>query len=102
MSETIKQDQWVYVVIQNPGQHETIVGQRDTESQIDFIPVFKSRDDAQQGVMYMAKSPGQKFEIQAIIYEDLLRHAEDGGFLVFMLDGGGRVLTKIRPDGRHI
>lgn len=102
MTEELKRDEWVYVVIQNPGNDETIVGQRDTERQIDFIPVFKNKEDALQGVAHMAKAPGRKIEIQAILYEDLLEFARQGGFLLFVLDGDGRVLTKVRPDGQRV
>ena len=102
MSNTIKPDDWVYVVVQDPGKTETIVGQRDEAHNIDFIPVFKTKDEAYQGVTQMVRTPGQPIEIQAILYEDLLRHAAAGGFLLFMLDGGGRILSKVSPDGRSI
>lgn len=100
MNKTIDPATWVYVVVQNPGPNEAIVGQQDTEGQIAFIPVFKDRESASQGVTQMVKAAGQAYEIQAIIYDDLLRYAGQGGFLVFFLDGRGQVLSKVGPDGR--
>lgn len=102
MSDTMKPEDWVYVVVQNPGKEETIVGQHDADHHIHFIPVFKTRDTAQHGVVQMARTPGQTFEVQAILYEDILHYAADGGYLLFILDGSGRVLSKISPDGRPL
>lgn len=102
MTETIKNDEWVYVVVQKSGQTETIVGQHDTQNRIDFIPLFKTRDTALQGVTQLVKEPDQTFEIQAIIYEDLLRYASDGSFLLFVLDGRGRVLSKLTSKGEPV
>lgn len=102
MTKPIDAAQWVYVVVQNPGKGETIVGQHDADHNINFIPVFKDRDTALQGVTQMVKEPGQAFEIQAIIYEDLLHYAVEGRFLLFFLDGSGHILSKVGPDGQPI
>lgn len=102
MTNTIKADDWVYVVVQDPGKAETIVGQRDADHNIDFIPVFRTKDEAHQGVTQMVRTPGQVIEIQAILYEDVLHYASNGGFLLFILDGAGRILSKVSPDGRPL
>jgi hypothetical protein len=93
---------WVYVLIQNPGAGEAIVGQQDPEHQLAFIPVFNDKEGALQGVTQMARTPGYAYEVQAIIYEDLLSYARQGGFLLFLLDGAGRILAKVGPDGRPL
>lgn len=102
MTETIKNDEWIFVLIQKSGQTETIVGQHDTQNNINFIPFFKSRDTALQGVTQLVKEPDQTFEVQAIIFEDLLRYADTGNFLLFMLDGRGRVLSKLTSKGKPV
>jgi hypothetical protein len=102
MTQSIDAVAWVYVAIQNPGSDETIVGQRDEERDIAYIPVFKDRDAALQGVFHLAKEPGRRLEIQAIIFEDLVRYAQKEGFLLFLVDGQGRVTSKLTPDGRLI
>lgn len=102
MKETIKNNEWVYVLVQKSGQIETIVGQHDTENNINFIPLFKTRDTALQGVTQIVKEPGQTLEIQAIIYEDVLRYATDGNFLIFVLDGRGRILSKLTSKGNPV
>lgn len=98
MSKPIAPDAWVFVVVQD----ETIIGQRDAVNDIAFIPFFESRETAMQGVLQMAKTPGKPLEIQAIIFEDLVRYATQEASLLFKLDGGGQILSKMGPDGRDI
>ena len=102
MTVELKKHDWVYVLVQKSGQNETIVGQRDTENDLNFIPVFKERDVAMQGVTQLAKSPNNAYEIQAIIYEDLLSYAGNNNFLLFFIDGRGQILSKVTPDGRPV
>lgn len=102
MSQTIDKDSWVFVVVQDPGKNEAIVAQRDSEHDLSFIPVFQERDTALQGITRLVKEPGHAFEIQAIIYEDLLIYAQKHAVLIFFLDGEGRILAKAGPDGRPL
>ncbi len=102
MAKTIDPHAWVYVAVQNPGKQETIIGQHDAENGIDFIPLFKDRDAAMQGIIHLAKNYGQALEIQAIIYEDLIKCADQGGYLLFLLDGSGQILSKSAPDGEPL
>lgn len=97
MTDKIKADSWVYVLVQNPGSEERIVGQREPEHQIAFIPIFMDKESALQGVVNLPKDKGHKYEIQAIIYEDLERYAAEDGFLIFILDDQGRIIDKRSP-----
>jgi hypothetical protein len=97
MTSKIKEDSWVYVLVQNPESDEHIVGQHDPEHQIAFIPTFTDREAAMQGVINLPKEKGQKYEIQAIIYEDLEKYAAKGEFLIFILDDQGRIIDKRSP-----
>jgi hypothetical protein len=97
MNESFDQNAWVFVVVQKNGQQETIVGQQDPQNDISFIPAFRDRDNAMQGIHQIAKEPGQAFEIQAIIYDDLVIYARTNGYLIFILDGSGRILKQISP-----
>ena len=40
MTKEIKATSWVYVLVQNPGGDEQIVGQKDSDNDIAFIPLF--------------------------------------------------------------
>lgn len=97
MIQKISATTWVYVLVQNPGGNEQIVGQRDTENDIAFIPTFLDKDSAMQGVVHMVKEQGKKYEVQAIIYEDLSGYAAKEGFVLMVLDGNGQVLDKLAP-----
>jgi hypothetical protein len=98
MKNKIKATSWVYVLVQNSQGVEQIVGQRDSENDIAFIPVFLDKDSAMQGVIHVAKEKGKKFEIQAIIFEDLERYAASAGFVLFVLDGQGQIIDKRIPQ----
>jgi hypothetical protein len=97
MSPKIAATSWVYVLVQNPGGDEQIVGQQDTKDNIAFIPMFLDKDSAIQGVVHLVKEKGNKFEVQAIIFEDLAVYAANGGFILFILDGTGQVIDKLTP-----
>jgi hypothetical protein len=100
MTQKIKSDSWVYVLVQNPGSEEHIVGQREPEHQIAFIPTFMDKEAAMQGVINLPKDKGHKYEIQAIIYEDLEKYAAEGQFLIFILDDQGHIVDKRSPTER--
>ncbi len=97
MTTEIKATSWVYVLVQNPGSNEQIVGQKDMGGDIAFIPTFLDKDSAMQGAVHLVKEKGKKFEIQAIIYEDLAAYAARGGFILFILDSQGRIIDKRLP-----
>ena len=98
MTEELKDTSWVYVLVQNPEGEEQVVGQTDPQNDISFIPMFRDKDAAMQGVAHMAKEKGKKIEIQAIIYEDLKKYAAGGGFIIFELDDEGAVVDKHVPE----
>jgi hypothetical protein len=97
MTIEINATAWVYVLVQNPGSDEQIVGQKDIASDIAFIPTFLDKDSAMQGAVHIVKEKGKKFEIQAIIYEDLATYAAQGEFFLFVLNSEGQIIDKRAP-----
>ena len=97
MSELVKGDQWVWVVIQDPGQNEQLLGQHDDEKNESFIPVFLEKEGARKGLNFLAHEKGHKYEIQAVLFEDLSHHAAENGFMLLVLKESGEILDKIRP-----
>ncbi|MCF8050755.1 MAG: hypothetical protein K9L59_05925 [Desulfobacterales bacterium] len=97
MAEKIGRNDWLWVMVQNPGQAETIVGMHDEKGAISFIPMFREKDAALQCFLNLPRKAGKKYEAQAIIYEDLLRHAAENRFLLYLLDEDGKILKKVDP-----
>jgi hypothetical protein len=102
MTDKIEPGTWVYVVVQNPGNDEHIVGQEYAENQLAFIPAFINKDAALMGMGNIIKEKGHKYEVQAIIFEDLIGHATQGSFLIFFIDDEGKVLKKFSPTGEPL
>ena len=91
------EDEWVWVVVQDPGGNEQILGQHDRQEDISFIPAFPDKESAQQGLLNLKHQQGHKYEAQAILRDELLKDAASGGFMVFLLGENGEVLEKIKP-----
>ena len=92
---TIESTTWLYVAIQKSGPSEQIVGQTDTEHDISYIPAFLDKETAQHALFQLQLEKKKKIEVQAIIYEDLAKHAVEGGFLIFILDDDGNVVERL-------
>ena len=90
-------DNWIWVVVQDPGGKEQFLGQHDKTENISFIPAFPTKDAAQQGLLNLARGKNRKYEVQAILYEELAKDAAANGFMIFLLDENGEVLEKIKP-----
>ena len=97
MTLQIDAQAWVYVMVQNPESDNQIVGQLDAKNEISFIPIFMDKESATQGMIHMAKEKGKKYEIQAILFEDLEKYAAQSQVLIFVLDDEGRVIDKRAP-----
>lgn len=100
MTVGVKLDEWLFVLVEKSQNSEQIIGQHDTEHNIRFIPTFKDRDTAQMGAGQLGIETN--YEIQAIIYEDLLQYAGQNKSLILLLDKQGSPLLKIAPDGRTL
>ncbi len=97
MENQPEKESWVYVAVENPGGSESFVGLADEQSGIAYIPAFSTKDEAQACFINMPREAGKKYEIQAVIFEDLARDAAVNGFLIFILDKDAKILNKIDP-----
>lgn len=97
MEPKIEAATWIYVIVQNPGLNESLLGQHDAESNVSFVPTFLDKDSAQKGMYLLPNEKGKKYEVQAIIYEDLEQYAKQHEFLIFILDNEGKITKKIVP-----
>ncbi len=97
MPEKMDDNTWVYSIITNPGSDEQVLGQHDTEADISYIPIFKEKEDATQGLLNLEVERGTRCEVQAVFFGDIVQAAAKNGFLVYLLDVSGNVLEKIAP-----
>jgi len=98
MSELMKADQWVYVFIHGPEGDAQILGQQDEEANVSFIPVFLKKDEALMNLNLLARDKSQKYEVQAIMYEDLAARAAEQGVMIFVLNDSGKIIEKISTE----
>ena len=97
MSNELKSDTWIWVVVQEPGANEQFLGQYDEGRSEAFIPAFYQKEDAQQCLVQLKTEKGKKYEVQAICYGELAEDAAKNDFMIFMLAANGEILEKITP-----
>ncbi len=96
--ELRRKNQWVWVFVQGSDADEQFVGLKDQAHDIWFIPTFLTKDEALACMMDMPHKGGNKYEVQAIRYKYLRQQAADSGFMLFILNGSGKICEKINPD----
>lgn len=97
MKKELKPDTWVWVVVQNPGPQEQFLGQEYQDQNVSFIPAFFKKEDAQQCLVQMTTQKGDKYEAQAVLYNELVKTAVKHEFMIFILNSDGEILEKIKP-----
>ena len=97
MKKEIKPDTWIWVVVQNPGADEQLLGQEYEDQNVSFIPAFFEKEAAQQCLVHMTTKKGSKYEVQAVYYSELVQAAVKNDFMIFMLNADGEILEKIEP-----
>jgi len=97
MSTLIQGNPWVWVVVLDPGKNEQFLGQHYKEEDISFIPTFLKKEEALECLDHLTRDEEKKYEVQAILYEELARDAAEHNFMLFVLNGAGEVLEKIKP-----
>ena len=92
-----KKTEWFYCIIQDPATNqEQLMGFKDDETNTDFIPIFKTKEEAQQCFLLMPKDiMNHKYEIQAVIKEDILEQAKKTGHKIFIMDEKGSIKQEL-------
>ena len=97
MRKELKPDTWIWVVVQNPGPNEQFLGQEYQDENVSFIPAFFEKEDAQQCLVHMTTQKGDKYEVQAVFFSELVETAAKNNFMVFMLNADGEIMETIKP-----
>lgn len=94
---TIKK-QWIYVMVQDPGtSSEELMGFASQVIDAPFIPAFESKEEAQQCFLIMPKDlMKKKYEIQAIIKDDLIDQADKSGYKIFLMDEKSAIKKELK------
>ena len=95
--QELTNDQWVWVIVQDPGKNEQFVGLQEKDTEVSFIPFFLEKEIALQCFVNMPREPGRTYEAQAIFYGELVDTSADHDFLLYLLDAEGTILKKIKP-----
>ncbi|MDX9788494.1 MAG: hypothetical protein RBT11_17085 [Desulfobacterales bacterium] len=91
----MKDEQWVWVLVHGPEGNEQLLGQQDVDGNVSFIPCFLGKDEAANGLAHLNKERSKMHTVQAIIFEDLKRYAEQNGFMIFVIDAMGNIIERI-------
>lgn len=94
MEENASTKEWVYVVVCDPEKESEFLGLYNKEKDINFIPAFETKDDANDCFLSLPREKGKKYEIQAIHIEELHEDASKNGFVVALVDNEGKVINK--------
>ncbi len=91
------ESEWFYCIIQNPGANEEqLMGFKDDETQTEFLPVFKTKEESEQCFLLMPKDiMNSKYEIQALLKDDLLLYAEKTKFKIFLMNEKGQIINEL-------
>lgn len=94
-SKLVKPETWVYVIVENPGGVESFLGQVDAETGIQFIPTFLEKDAATMSLGQFKRRKGTKYEVQAVLFEELAKDAAANSFNIFILNEEGEIQEQI-------
>jgi len=97
MENPVNTEGWTWVVIISPGEDEQILGQEDAETKEAYIPFFSDKDQANRCYHLLAKEARKKYEVTAMLFDELADHARASGFVLYRLDGDGNVEERVEP-----
>ncbi len=94
MADKANAEGWVYAVVCTQEDDNHFLGLHNDEKDIDFIPVFESKEAANDCFLQLPREKGKTYEVQAVHIEELYEDAEKNGFSVALFDGEGTVVKK--------
>jgi hypothetical protein len=94
MEEKAQASGWVYVFVSDPGNDESFLGLYNEEKDVNFIPAFRSKGEANDCFLTIPREKGKKYELQAIHIEELIEDAVKNGFTVALVDDEGNIIKE--------
>lgn len=87
-------DVWLYVFVCEPGANESFLGLYNEEKEVNFIPAFQTKEDANDCFLTLPRQKGKKYELQAVHIDELQEEAIKNGFAVALVDSDGKVIKE--------
>ncbi len=85
---------WVYVFVCDPGSDENFLGLYNEGDDLNLIPAFRSKEDANDCFLSLPREKGKKYELQAVHIEELREAAVENDFIVTLVDGEGKIIKE--------
>lgn len=83
---------WLWVVVSDKETEGHYLGLYDEEQDVNFIPAFESKEEANDCFLQLPREKGKKYEVQAVHIEELTKDAEKAGFSVAIVNGDGKIV----------
>lgn len=83
---------WLWVVVSDKETEGHYLGLYDEEQEVNFIPAFESKEEANDCFLQLPREKGKKYEVQAVHIEELTKDAEKAGFSVAIVNGDGKIV----------
>lgn len=83
------------MVVAKSEEGEDYLGLYDKEEKVNFIPAFRTKDDAQDCFLSLPREKGKRYEIQAVHIDELQEQARKYDFLVTLVDKDGKILKQL-------
>lgn len=98
MTMTISPESWVYAVFGRSGDQETLTAFQLEEKGSPFIPILRSKEEAELFLTYLPPQPGVRYEVQTILFEDVRRYARENRCKIYGVSGKGEILERLSVE----
>lgn len=93
MTDNKDAEGWVYVFVSGSEGNENFLGLYNAEKGVNFIPAFRTKEEANDCYLDIPRDKGVKYEVQAIHIEELYADAEKNNFEVALVDQDGKLIN---------
>ncbi|PIE64798.1 MAG: hypothetical protein CSA26_06315 [Desulfobacterales bacterium] len=82
---------WVYALVCDREKDGHYLGLYSEDNDVNFIPIFETREEANDCFLSLPREKGVTYEVQAVPIEELKADADKNGFVVALFDGNGTI-----------
>jgi hypothetical protein len=94
MTDKIAEKDWLYVFVTGDEGKESFLGLYNSEKDVNFIPAFRTKEEANDCYLEIPREKGVKYEVQAVHVDELSEEAAKSGFEVAIVDQDGKVVAE--------